>query len=76
MLFRSNDRAKIRELWATPAKAWWDSEHDPNIRVLKVTPAEAEFWDGPGRIVSGVRMAMAAATGQRPDMGTNRKVAM
>lgn len=33
-----NDRSKIRDLWATPAKAWWDSPDDPSIRVLKVTP--------------------------------------
>src|SRR3984957_20674595 len=33
----SNDRAKIRQLFSTPAKAWWSSAEDPNIRVLKVT---------------------------------------
>ena len=27
----SNDRAKIKELFTTPAKAWWDSADDPNI---------------------------------------------
>ena len=30
----SNDRAKIKELFSTPAKAWWESADDPNIRVL------------------------------------------
>ena len=34
----SNDRAKIKQLFSTPAKAWWDSAEDPNIRVLKITP--------------------------------------
>src|SRR5262245_59171459 len=34
----SNDHAKIKELWSTAAKAWWDSPDDPNIRVLKLTP--------------------------------------
>lgn len=72
----SNDRAKIRELWSTPAKAWWDSPDDPNIRVLKLTPYEAEYWDSPGTVVSYVKMAAAAVTGKRPDMGDNRKVAM
>ena len=32
----SNDRAKIKQLFSTPAKAWWDSAEDPNIRVLKI----------------------------------------
>src|SRR5215469_9224746 len=29
----ANDRAMVRELWGTPAKAWWDSPYDPNIHV-------------------------------------------
>lgn len=72
----SSDRAKIRELFSTPAKTWWDSADDPNIRVLKVTPDDAEFWDSPGTVVSYVKMAAAAVTGSRPDIGDNRKVAM
>ncbi len=71
-----NDRDKVRELWATPAKAWWDFPDDPNIRVLKVTPEEAEFWDGAGTTISYVKMAAAALTRSRPDMGENRKVGM
>ncbi|MGJ5065430.1 pyridoxamine 5'-phosphate oxidase family protein [Bradyrhizobium oligotrophicum] len=72
----SNDRGKIRELFSTPAKAWWDSAEDPNIRLLKITPDDAEFWDSPGTVVSYVKMAAAAVTGTRPDLGDNRKVAM
>jgi general stress protein 26 len=72
----SNDRAKIRELFSTPAKAWWDSAEDPNIRVLKIAPDDAEFWDSPGTVVSYVKMAAAAMTGSRPDLGDNRKVAL
>ena len=72
----SNDRAKIKELFSTPAKAWWDSAEDPNIRVLKITPDDAEFWDSPGSVISYVKMAAAAVTGTRPDIGTNRKVSL
>ena len=72
----SNDRAKIKELWEPTAQAWWEDANDPNIRVLKVTPTEAEFWDGPGKVVSMVKMMVAAATGSRPDIGENRKVSM
>jgi general stress protein 26 len=71
-----NDRAKIKELFSTPAKAWWESADDPNIRVLKVTPDDAEYWDSPGTIVSYVKMAAAAVTGTRPDIGENRKISM
>jgi general stress protein 26 len=72
----SNDRARIKQLFSTPAKAWWDSAEDPNIRVLKITPDDAEYWDSPGSVISYVKMAAAAVTGTRPDLGDNRKVAM
>jgi len=72
----SDDRAIIDRLWSTWAKAWWPSADDPNICVLKVEPSEAEYWDTPGRIVSTVKMAVAATTGEKPDIGEHRKVAM
>lgn len=72
----SSDRAKIKELWSAWAKAWWDSPDDPNVCVLKVVPTEAEYWDTPGKVISSIKMAVAAATGSRPDIGENRKVAM
>ena len=69
-----DDRARIAELWTTAARAFWESKDDPNIRVLKVRPTLAEFWDSPGKIVTSVKMAAAAVTGSRPDLGSNRKV--
>ena len=71
-----NDRAKIKELFSTPAKAWWDSADDPNIRILKITPEDAEYWDAPGSVISYAKMAAAAMTGTRPEIGDNSKVAM
>jgi general stress protein 26 len=71
-----NDRAKIKELWSMAAKAWWDSADDPNIRVLKVTPIDAEYWDGVGSMVTTLKMATAAMTGEKPDLGSNQKVRM
>ncbi|WP_309083507.1 pyridoxamine 5'-phosphate oxidase family protein [Chelativorans sp.] len=69
-----NDREKVRELWSTPAKAWWDSPDDPKIRVLKVVPQDAQYWDSPGTIISYVKMAAAAVSSTRPAMGENAKV--
>ena len=71
-----DDRSMIRELWGVPAKAWWKSPDDPNIRLLKVSPLDAQYWDAPGATVAYVKMATAALTGSRPSMGENRKVAM
>ncbi len=70
----SDDRALIRELWSPFAKAWWDSPDDPQIRVIKVSPDDAELWESPGGPVAQIKMLVAAATGGRPDMGDNRKV--
>ncbi|WFS02731.1 pyridoxamine 5'-phosphate oxidase family protein [Rhizobium tumorigenes] len=72
----SNDRERIRELFSTPAKAWWDSAEDPSIRVLKVTPKYAEYWDSPGTVVSYVKMIAAALSSTKPDMGENAKVSL
>jgi general stress protein 26 len=72
----SNDRAKIKDLWEPTAKAFWDSPDNPNIRLLTITPDSAEFWDSPGKMIAFAEMAFAAATGAKPDLGENRKVAM
>ncbi len=72
----SNDRAKIKELWSTPAKAWWDNAEDPSIRVLKVNPKDAQYWDSPGTAVSYIKMAAAAVSNTRPAMGDHAKVNM
>jgi hypothetical protein len=45
-----------------------DGAWDPNIRVLKITPDNAEFWDSPGSVISYVKM--------RPDLGDTRKAAI
>jgi general stress protein 26 len=69
-----DDRNRVAELWSTAARAFWESKDDPNIRILKVRPAMAEFWDSPGKVVTAVKMAAAAVTGSQPDLGSNRKV--
>jgi general stress protein 26 len=70
----SDDRKKIKELWSTPARAWWDSPEDPSIRVLQVTPKDAQYWDSPGTVVSYVKMLAAAMTDSRPAVGDSAKV--
>ena len=72
----SRNIAKIKELWSPMVKAWWNSPDDPNIRLLTVTPDDAEFWDGPGKIIGTIKMITAAATSSRPNYGENRKVTM
>ncbi len=72
----SNDRGKIRDLFNVPAKAWWDSPDDPAIRLLSISPKDAQYWDSPGKIRAYIRMAAAALSSARPAMGDNAKVEM
>jgi len=70
----SNDRAKIRDLWSDFDKAWWESEDDPDIRLITVRPERAELWDSPGRAIAFATMLTAAFTGAKPDFGDNATV--
>ena len=70
----TNDRAKIKELWSPFAKAWWDSADDPEIRLLTVTPEQAELWDSPNKLVATAVMLTAAVTGTKPAVGDHGTV--
>jgi general stress protein 26 len=73
----TNDRSKIKELWSPMFGAWWENAEDPNIRLIKVVPYDAEYWDSPGGMVSALKIAFAAATGnQKPEVGDHAKVAL
>ena len=70
----TNDRAKIRDIWTESSKAWWDGEDDPSIRLVTFVPDDAEIWDSPNFIVSGVKMLTAALTGAKVKLGDHAKV--
>ena len=70
----SNDRAKIAEIFSPAAKAWWSGPDDPAIRLLRVSPDDAQYWDNPGTVRSYIRMAAAAVSDSRPALGDNAKV--
>jgi len=72
----SNDRARIKEFWSDANKMWWDSEDDPRIRLVSFVPDDAEIWDSPGKVISGIKMLTAAVTGAKPKLGDHAKVAM
>jgi len=70
-----DDHAKAAEIWKTTDKAWWDGPNDPNVCVLRVTPVTAELWDGPAsKAVAIYEFAKARLTGNKPNLGENRKV--
>ena len=72
----SNDRARIRELWSTAARAWWHSADEPSIRVLTVIPEDAQYWDSPGTVMTYVKMLAGIVADRRPSVGDRAKVKM
>jgi general stress protein 26 len=69
------DNAKAAEIWKSTDNAWWKGPHDPNVCVLRVRPLTAELWDGPSSAaVAEFEFAKARLTGEKPDLGENRKV--
>jgi general stress protein 26 len=69
------DHAKAAEIWKKTDDVWWKGPDDPNVRVLAFTPLRAELWDGPASAaVAAFEFAKARATGEKPDLGENRKV--
>jgi general stress protein 26 len=72
------DVAKAAALWSTEAQAWWpQGPTDPDVRVLRVNPENAEYWDARGNsILDALKLAAARVSGHPPDLGENRKVQM
>jgi general stress protein 26 len=69
------DHAKAAEIWRTTDDAWWSGPDDPNVCVIRVEPITAELWDGPAsQVVAAFEFAKAKLTGEKPNLGENRKV--
>jgi general stress protein 26 len=69
-----DDRARVKAIWKAADKAFWKDENDPAIRVMRVTPEEAEYWESDNFVVTSVKMIAAGVSGKRPDLGDNQKV--
>jgi len=69
------DTAKAAELWNEEQFAWWPAgPTDANVRVMRVQPDFAEFWDGPAsRDTVKYEFAVARSTGKQPNLGEHRK---
>lgn len=72
----NDDRTQIEALWNPSMKAWFpEGLDDPKIMLIKVTPVEAEYWDGSSnKIIVAYHMLKAAVTGKHYDDGEHGKV--
>ena len=70
------DRARIEELWKPQLKAWFPEGVDtPDIALLKVTVARAEYWDGSQSLVAhAVSFVSSLVSGEPAQLGENEKI--
>jgi general stress protein 26 len=71
-----DDLEKKQQLWNTVVEAWFpDGPDDPDVVLLRVEAASAEYWDSPGgRLASAISFAKAKVTGRPYDGGDNARV--
>lgn len=68
------DRRK-KELWNTFTEAWFPGgQEDPEVVVVKVEGASAQYWDSPGRVAMTAAMLKAKVTGEPPTAGDSAAV--
>jgi general stress protein 26 len=70
------DAAKMKAVWRKTDEVWWPGgPTDPNVCLMRVEPLTAELWDGPASAaVAAFEFAKARLTGEKPNLGENRKV--
>ena len=71
-----DDLEKKRQLWNSMVGAWFpNGPEDPDVVLLRVDAASAEYWDSPGgRLASVISFAKAKVTGRAYDGGENERV--
>jgi general stress protein 26 len=67
----SRDQARIEKYWVNAMEAWFEKgKEDPRIRVMKITPGEAHYWDNKtNKLVTLIKVATSAVTGAKMDIG-------
>jgi general stress protein 26 len=72
----THDVAKIAQLWSAEAQAWWPKgPNDADVRLLRVIPDSAEYWDARGNsIVVAFKLTMARLNGTPPQLDGSHKV--
>jgi general stress protein 26 len=74
----TRDSITAARIWKTTDDVWWpDGPRDRDVRVLAIEPIKAELWDEPAsKLVAVYEFAKARVTGEKPNLGENRKVTL
>ena len=72
----SKSKQKIDKLWNNCAKAWFkEGKEDPDLSVICVRPEQVCYWDTKhGKMVSLLKIAVAAVTDKQMDDGVEGKI--
>lgn len=67
----SQDQARIDKYWNKMIEGWFEKgKEDPRIRVMKVKPHEAHYWDTKSnKLITFMKVAVSGITGQKMDVG-------
>jgi len=70
-----DNRSLIGRVWKESYKTWFpEGQDDPKLRLIRVEPESAEYWDSAG--VHGVKYALEAirafASGDRPSVNSDQ----
>ena len=67
----------VDEMWSPMMKAWFPDGKDdnPRLKLLKVTPKQAEYWDASSfKLVELFKIGKAIATGEKYDSAEHEKL--
>ena len=67
----SQDPIRIEKYWNPMVEGWFEKgKEDPHIRILKVKPHEAHYWDTKSnKLITFFKVAMSGITGSKLDVG-------
>ena len=65
----------LERIWTPSAEAWFPEGIDtPGVVAINVIGESAEFWDGPGAVVTLVKTVAARVQHKEPEVGRNETV--
>jgi general stress protein 26 len=72
----TRDRQKIDELWNPIAQVWFtEGKDDPRVRVIKVSPLNAYYWDNKhNKMIAFMKMMVSLAIKKPMDDGIEGKL--
>lgn len=70
-----DDAARKEALWSAVGRPWFEGPNDPDLTLLRITPQQAEVWDGPhGSLTRVLALAASVVAGREVGLGEKRDI--